>query len=225
MLSIIVPVFNKFAFTKSCLNDLLKLDKSIHQIIIVDDCSTDETQKELENNKDIFYIRNDTNKGFSKSCNAGYKIAKYNNILFLNNDIRVIKDHEFWTNEIIQNCELGIVGPTTGELDKNFNFIREHNSIIKSKYSYMSGWCLASSKNIFNKLIINNYNGPFSEEFGFYFEDTDLGFRSSEIKINFINVKIPVVHFGKISSKQLNTSLLYNNSRKIFIKKWKDRIK
>lgn len=47
VLSIVIPVFNKYAFTKACLTDLSKLPED-HQIIIVDNGSTDETRAELK---------------------------------------------------------------------------------------------------------------------------------------------------------------------------------
>ena len=50
ILSIVIPVFNKFNFTKACLSDLSKLS-SDHEIIIVDNGSTDETQAQLEGSK------------------------------------------------------------------------------------------------------------------------------------------------------------------------------
>ncbi|CAB4196511.1 WcaA Glycosyltransferases involved in cell wall biogenesis [uncultured Caudovirales phage] len=218
ILSIVIPVYNKFPFTKSCLNDLLKLSDN-HEIIIIDNGSTDETKKELENNSKIIYYRFDNNQGFAKACNKGYQISSSNNVLFLNNDIRVKSNYESWTNILIDKCELGLVGPTMGQLDKELNFIKESNSKLNGN-SYMSGWCLAASKNIWNKLIINNYLGPFSEEFFCYFEDTDLGFRSKKNGIAMNIVDIPVVHFGKQTSKQLNTYELYKSARKIFVNKW-----
>jgi GT2 family glycosyltransferase len=92
----------------------------------------------------------------------------------------------------------------------------------------MSGWCLASSKENWSKLIISRSETDivevpqvFSEEYGkAYFEDTDLSFRARKLNIPFQVVEIPVVHFGKQTSKQLNTHLLYQGARKIFVKKW-----
>ena len=88
--------------------------------------------------------------------------------------------------------------------------------------------CIVSSKQILSKLTIprpesdtTEYPQVFSEEFGLaYFEDTDLSFRARKLNIPFQVVEIPVVHFGKQTSKQLNTHLLYKNARKIFVKKW-----
>lgn len=224
-LSIVIPVFNKYNFTKACLNDLSKLPDD-HEIIVVDNGSSDETQAELKNNTRIHYVRSEVNEGFAKACNKGYAEATSSNVLFLNNDIRVKSDYDNWTEQIIYECdhEDCLIGPTMGQLDKDLNFIQEANKNLIGN-SYMSGWCLAASKKVFDKLVLssNQYKGPFSEEFGIaYFEDTDLSFRTKRKNIAaFQLVDIPVVHFGKVSSKQLNTSKLYSEARKIFVEKWK----
>jgi len=223
ILSICIPVYNKWNFTKSTLNDLSRLPNS-HQLIIVDNASSDETQKQLESSKEIIYYRNDVNLGFSKACNIAYSLSTSDNVLFLNNDIRVQSNNHNWTAELINHCHEGLVGPTMGQLDSNFNFIQEANKVLPG-ISYMSGWCLASSKNIFDKLKVNNYCGPFSEEYFVYYEDAHLSLMARELNIAMKVVQVPAVHFGKISSKQLNTYDLYQKSKNIFVKNWKNRIK
>lgn len=219
VLSIVIPVYNKFNFTKSCLNDLLKLPQD-HEIIIVDNGSTDETQGYLDVNKEVVYHRNNNNLGFAKACNIGYGLSSAPNVLFLNNDIRVKDNYHNWTSVLIENCNHGLVGPTMGQLDSNLNFIKEANTVLSGN-SYMSGWCLASSKEIWKKLDLSGNNEIFSEEFGMaYFEDTDLSFRAKKLGIPFKVVTIPVVHFGRQTSQQLNTHQLYSKARQIFVKKW-----
>jgi O-antigen biosynthesis protein len=229
ILSIIIPVYNKYNFTKACLADLARLPED-HQIIVVDNGSSDETRRELEGNKKITYHREAVNLGFAKACNLGYSIAVAPNVLFLNNDIRVKSNHQGWTQELIKWCPQALVGPTMGQLDNNLNFVQEANRSLPGK-SYMSGWCLASSKEIWNKLeirrdptLLYDRTPPpqiFSEEFGLaYFEDTDLSFRARKLEIPMQIVEIPVVHFGKQTSSQLNTRQLYQQARQIFVKKW-----
>lgn len=230
-LSIIIPVWNKSQFTKTCIKDLSQLPED-HEIIIVDNASTDDTESSFKDNKRIIYHRNSENLGFAKACNIGYSIASSPNILFLNNDIKVRSNFNEWTKPIIENCSIGLVGPTMGQLDQNLNFIQEANKELPGK-SYMSGWCLAASREIWSKLwiprgetkaelLIAAYPQIFSEEFGLaYFEDTDLSFRARQLGIPFKVVDIPVVHFGKQTSSQLNTHNLYKVAREIFVKKWK----
>ena len=144
----------------------------------------------------------------------------------MNNDIRVKSNHTNWTFGLIAQCPLALVGPTMGQLDNNLNFVKEANTILTGK-SYMSGWCIAAAKNVWDKLEIpRNSIGDappqiFSEEFGLaYFEDTDLSFRAKRLGIPFKVMDVPVVHFGQQTSKQLNTHKLYTEARRIFVEKW-----
>jgi len=230
ILSIGICVYNSYNFTKSCLDDLSKLPND-HEIIIVDNGSSDGTQAQLKDSKEIIYYRNSDNLGFGKSSNISFLLSTASNHLFLNNDVRVKNNYNNWTKPLIEKCSDAIVGPTMGQLDDNFNFIREANQVLPGK-SYMSGWCIASSKEIWNKLetprktpfLVNGMNVPqiFSDEMYFcYFEDDDISFRARELGIKFEVVDIPVVHFGKQTSKQLNTYQLYKTAREVFIKKWK----
>lgn len=217
-LSIVILAFNKFKFTKSCLNDLSYLPND-HEIIIIDNNSTDETKEQLESSEEITYIRNNENLGFAKGCNQGYRISKADTVLFLNNDIRVNDNKSNWTDNILQYTDKYLVSPTMGLLDKDLSFVKEENKTLTGN-SYLSGWCLASSKNNFNKLDLGE-GQIFNEKFNFYFEDTDLSFRARKLGIPMKVVEIPVSHFGKVSSKQLNVSALYSKAREVFIKQWK----
>jgi GT2 family glycosyltransferase len=226
-ISIVIPIFNKWNFTKSCLDDLGKLPLDTHEIIVIDNGSSDETRRAIHDDKYDFvrYTRNDENLGFAKACNIGYSLSSGNVVMFLNNDIRVKSNHNNWTNIILDTLsenKNSLVGPTGGMVDpkNNFQFMYETGD-EKKKVNYMSGWCLSAYKDQFKKLIINRYEGPFSEEFGIaYFEDTDLSFRANRLGMEFKFVDIPVIHFGKITSSQINTHKLYSEARKIFIEKW-----
>jgi GT2 family glycosyltransferase len=230
-LSIVIPVFNKVNFTKACLTDLLKLPED-HEIIVVDNGSSDGTDEYLQtliSVPNLVVLPMKENVGFARGCNAGYASASAPNVLFLNNDIRVKANFDTWTQSLLEKCSEGLVGPTMGQLDSQLQFIKESNCVLTGN-SYLSGWCIAASKDIWSQLIIPrtgmmelNSNDPqvFSEEFGLaYFEDTDLGFRARKLGIKINVVDIPVVHFGKQSSSQLNTYALYKHARDIFFKKW-----
>lgn len=233
-LSIVIPVFNKWNFTQACLKDLEGLDTSKHEIIIVDNASSDETAKSIVdmNLPNLKYHKNETNLGFARGCNIGYSLASFDNVMFLNNDIRVKADKGNWTSKVIERCPEGLVGPTMGQLDSKLQFVKESNCVLPGN-SYLSGWCIAASKSIWSKLELPrtglmsmNGNAPqiFSEEFGLaYFEDTDLGFRAKKLGVPMHVVDVPVVHFGKQSSSQINTYALYTSARSIFVKKWANR--
>jgi len=223
-LSIVIPVWNNYNFTKKCLEDLNELPDD-HEVVVVDNGSTDATRK-LESTKKIKIVRNSENLGFAKACNIGYTMSDGDNVMFLNNDIRVRSDKSTWTKPIIEACESGkcLVGPTVGILDARFNFVTEAEKMPSKGHVYMSGWNLSASVETWKDLTLDEYPGPFSEEFGIaYFEDTDLGFRAIEEGYEYKIVPCPVHHFGKMTSKKLGTSKFYLPAKAKFIEKWTGR--
>lgn len=235
VLSIVIPVFNKWNFTKSCLNDLVKLPED-HEIIILDNASSDETAVECPKlidelfmrfpvGAEIIYVRNETNTFHSKACNQGYRLAKGDNVLFLNNDIRVKANHSGWTTAIIDGATStgGLVGPTMGMLDSQLNFVREANEQLTGN-CYLGGWCLGGSKAAWSKMDVDGTQQIWNESFPFYFNDTDMSFRARKLGVPLTVVSMPeVAHFGKISAAQINIHKLYSEGRQIFLSKWSKR--
>jgi glycosyltransferase involved in cell wall biosynthesis len=76
--SVIIPVFNEEKFVLQTLEEVNKQKKNFNlEIIIIDDCSTDNTLKIIENNSNLFdkFIKNEKNYGKGKSIILGIKEA------------------------------------------------------------------------------------------------------------------------------------------------------
>lgn len=100
--SIVIPAYNKWNLTKNCLKALKETAKNLRiEIIIIDNSSNNETQNGIQEfqSPGLTYVRNMTNVGFSRACNQGAKIAKYNLILFLNNDTVPLRN---WLHELLK---------------------------------------------------------------------------------------------------------------------------
>jgi GT2 family glycosyltransferase len=223
-LAIVIPVFNNWRFTKRALQDLSALPPD-HKLFIIDNGSTDETKK-LQSSGNIHVIRCLENLGFGKSCNMAFNIAvekfKFENVMFLNNDIGVFDKFDSWTANLISAAEQGfIIGPTAGCLADNFDFICESNKLPTSGYGYISGWNITASSNTWNKLILSDELGPFrSNSFFAYFEDTDLSFRAKKLGIELKIESVPVRHIGRVTGNIIGISKLYQKSRTTFIEIW-----
>lgn len=86
LISVVILNWNGIEDTKLCLEYAHKLNYSNYEIIVVDNGS-DQTEKDyLSQLKDITYIDNRTNRGFAGGQIDGYKVAKGEYILLLNND-------------------------------------------------------------------------------------------------------------------------------------------
>ncbi len=225
-LTIVIPCYNKSNFTRSILEDLSYLDVKTHEIIVVNNASTDNTLELISvfNRENIKIINSPINGGFAYACNLGYAAAAKENIMFLNNDVRVKQMHNMWTTEIIANASKAIVGPTMGLIDDSFAFIKEENVLINKRLSYMSGWCITASKEIWQKVEFAPGKLFWTDTFA-YFEDTYLSFVAKEKQIPFKVVKVPLIHFGKQTSSLIGIQELYLSAKEKFTNVWKDRAK
>lgn len=216
VVSIIIPVFNQSNYTFNCLNSLKSIRSIEYEVIIVDDASTDDTQKVLGDISGIKIITNGNNAGFIRSCNRGAAEAQGEFICFLNNDTKVFPNWLKSLLEVMNNdLTVGAVGSKLiypdgrlqeaggiiwkdasgcnfGRLedstDPEYNYVRE--------VDYCSGASLLLRRELFKSI------GGFSEEFlPAYYEDTDLCFtiRSLGYKVMY-QPRSQVIHFEGISS-------------------------
>jgi GT2 family glycosyltransferase len=146
--------------------------------------------------------------------------------MFLNNDIKISNKNYEWldtfTSAVLNSKEPTLFGPTGGLVDSknNYSFVYETNN-PNDKINYMSGWCLTAKKEVWDTLVLDDQQGPFdAKTFFVYYEDTDCSLRAQKLNIKFIIYPLPIVHIGKQTSKLINTSKLYLQSKEKFMKKW-----
>lgn len=217
LVSIVIPVHNKFSLTYHCLASLaLAFNKATFEVIVVDDCSSDETLNLPQYVDNVRLVVNETNLGFLLSCNKGAAIARGKYVVMLNNDTEVTS---CWLDEMIDVFEraenVGMVGSkllypdgtlqeaggivwSTGEPwnlgnGKNPN----HPSFSYTRQAdYLSGASVMLSAEVWKRV------GGFSEEFApAYYEDTDLAFKVRDA--GFKTVYCPfsvVIHFEGMSN-------------------------
>lgn len=194
MVSVIIPVHNKFSVTYDCLKSIhAALPDRAFEIVIVDDNSSDETLlASLVLSGAIRVVRNRGNLGFVRTCNAGAAAARGRYLLFLNNDTLV---KENWLDALVDTFEqvpnVGIAGSrllfpdgTLQEaggiiwrLGDGWNWGRGADPALPA-FSYLrdadwvSGAALMIGRDLFDDL------GGFDEIYvPAYYEDTDLAFR------------------------------------------------
>jgi len=238
LVSIIIPVHNKFRYTYHLLISILNININIpYEIIIADDMSNDETKIIEQYTKNIIVLHNDKKYDFLLNCNKASKFAKGKYILFLNNDSKV---NYGWLNSLVSLIEsddkIGMVGSKLQEAGgivfndgECSNFGRYDNSdnpeynYVK-EVDYISGASILIRKSIWEKI------GGFDERFiPAYYEDTDLAFqlRKNGYKVIY-QPKSVLIHFEGISNgKQLNSGIkkFQEINKYKFIKKWSYELK
>jgi len=77
VVSVIVPVCGKIEYTLRCLKSIENLPPRVtFEVIVVDDCSPNNSTERLSKVSGVRLITNTENPGFIRSCNAGAKAAR-----------------------------------------------------------------------------------------------------------------------------------------------------
>ena len=139
--SIYIPAYNAEKTIKDCIESVVNQTKKFDEIIVIDDKSTDNTLKILEEFSNINIIKNNTNMGLGYNRNLGIKISSNNIVASIDADV-VLNTRwlEIMINNISKNHNTMFGGKMTEKLIENkFNAWR-------AKY-YSQNWG--------NKLVSN----------------------------------------------------------------------
>jgi O-antigen biosynthesis protein len=221
--SIVIPVFNKYEYTAACLHSIAEhAGEAGFEVIVVDDCSSDETADYLERCQGLTVIRNESNAGFIHSCNAGAAAASSDYLVFLNNDTTVT---DGWLEALLGTFETmpdaGVVGARLvypdGRLQEaggiifndasGWNYGRGDDPdrpqyTFVSEADYVSGACLAIRRQDFEQL--QGFDSRYAPA---YYEDTDLCFQVRAIGKRVIyQPAATIIHYEGITSGTEETS-------------------
>lgn len=86
--SVIIPTYNRAEYLNKAIASVLAQTFEDFELLIVDDCSSDNTSRVVENITDtrIRYIRNNSNRGIAAVRNIGIKNTRGEYIAFLDDD-------------------------------------------------------------------------------------------------------------------------------------------
>lgn len=167
--SIVIPIYNKWGLTHQALFDIYSKCSPVHEVIVVDDCSTDSdvyTGIQWWKNTELLglrYVKLSENVMFLRASNIGMKKATGDVIILLSNDVRLHRDIVFpIVDRLKQNPET-LIGGRYLDWDTGWN---QFNGTI---FPYLEGWLLAATRDGWQSL------GYFDERFApSDYEDMDL---------------------------------------------------
>jgi glycosyltransferase involved in cell wall biosynthesis len=212
LVSIILPTYNGSKYIKRAIESLLTQTFSNWELIIIDDGSSDNTEKIINEyiikDSRIIYFKNDTNLGIQKTLNKGLKEAKGGYIARIDDDDEWVDKDKLQKQVHFLNNNSDIVLLGTGVIvvnEEGFELFRyllpENDKEIRSKI--LGKNCFVHSSVMFKKDAAFNFNGYDESKETRHVEDYDLWLKLGTIG-NFANLPIYAVKFtqreGSISS-------------------------
>ncbi len=241
MVSIIIPVYNNFRHTYTCLYSILKNTKNIsYEVIIADDNSNDVTTT-LDNYIDgVIHIKNKNNLGFLRNCKNAASQANGKYLLFLNNDTFVADN---WLEPLVNLMENDeTIGLSGSKLVYPDGTLQEAGGIIWndatganygkfqdpnfSEFNYVKDVDYISGASIITRKSLWDKTGGFDESFSpCYYEDTDYAFTVRSMGYRVVcQPKSVVIHFeGKSHGTDINSGFKSYQAinKDKFYEKWK----
>lgn len=245
MVSIIIPCFNQIEYTKKCLKSIDQHTTVPHELLLVDNGSTDGTreylQKYSETRAHVQLIVNDKNLGFAAANNQAFKKSGGECLLLLNNDVVVT---EKWLEKLLEHIEkspdTGMVGPMSNavsgpqlvqkvpygsSMNAMQSFARDFTARHSGKTTEsmrLVGFCLLIKKEVIDVI------GGFDEHYiSGNFEDDDLCLRSFIAGYrNIIAHDVFIHHYGSMTFKgnAIDYQATMKGNLEYFTGKWKDII-
>lgn len=131
--SIIVPSKDNYEILQRCLDTILTYtDDVVYEIIIVDNGSSEETQRKVasyaEMHKNIFYVYQPMDFNFSAMCNLGASRASGDYLLFLNDDIEIRENG--WLSRMVGHAAQSHVGAVGAKLLYPGTLEIQHDGVI-----------------------------------------------------------------------------------------------
>ena len=224
LVSVIVLNYNAGELLLNCIESIKKSAYKNLEIIVVDNISTDKSQKICkEKYPDIKLIQNDENFGYCEGNNIGIREAEGDYIIILNPDTIVESN---WIEELISAYNKfgeGLYQPKHLSLNEKtvymsagnmlnifgFGYAREKGNKDENQFNeieeigYASGTCLFTSSSVLKKV------GLFDPVIFLYHDDLDLGWRASQLGIKSYYVPASIIYHAESYSLRWNAEKFF----------------
>jgi GT2 family glycosyltransferase len=234
--SIIIPTFNQGSLLRDCIESIGAYTPEPHEIIVIDNASTDGTADYLASMAGkLRYRINTDNMGFAGGVNQGLKMAMGTKLLLLNNDTVVTKN---WLANLHRCLDsdgrIGLVGPMTNyisgeqlvatsysnieEMHRFAERFNQPNPLSWNKTARITGFCLLFRRELLERL-------------GFFDEGFEIGNCEDDdfcLRVRLLGQELVIAgdvfihHVGSVSMKALGSEMgeVYGRNLDFYAQKW-----
>ena len=172
-ISVIIPAFNSQSFIREALNSVSNQSSPIHEVICVDDASTDHTVSLIRSEfPTVTILQNESNAGPSFTRNRGLSVATGDMIAFLDAD-------DYWLPDSLESLSREFVTDPLLELTAGVTelfFAADHNGGTPGEphfNAYMSSMLIKRS--VFTKIGTFNTDMRLSEDHDWFLRAREAG--------------------------------------------------
>lgn len=166
LVSVITPVYNVEKYIKKTIESILAQSYDKIEIILVDDCSTDNSAKIIhdmkENHPEIVYHLQEKNMGAGAARNKALELAKGQYVAFLDSDDLWKKQKIEKQIKLMKEKKCAFSYTAIEMIDENNNLIKEKRKIKEScDYKYLlHNTIIATSSVIIDRCSLGDFRMP-----------------------------------------------------------------
>ena len=242
--SVVIPNYNGRNLLEKnlpSLHDALNKAKLPYEVIVSDDCSTDDSVEYLKRSYPaIIIVSTPKNSGFSTACNTGIARVRYRYTCIVNTDVTFDPEYFKYAVLYFENPNLfsikGDIVNYSQHIDNVLNIDQDHavyfrrgffrfkaaeqRKSVKNDYILtLLGCCFVCRSDLIKKM------GGFDERFSpYYWEDLDLALTAVEKGYDLVyapNCKVFHQLSSTIKNTQSNTKIRLISNRNKFMLAWK----
>lgn len=229
MISVIIVNWNQASYLARCLESLSRGTGSDHEVIVVDNASTDVSERMVrEEFPRVRLIVNATNVGFARANNQGLEASRGKFLCLLNNDTEIAEHSlETMAEYLRLHRQVGAVGPQLRNSDgslqpsgrpfpKIWDVLAQSTGLYRiwrrdffnqpgrdysqiASVDEVSGACIMVRREVYQSV------GGLDERYFLYYEDVDWCWRIKEQgwQIHYLPQARVLHHWGKSSTQDL----------------------
>jgi glycosyltransferase involved in cell wall biosynthesis len=196
--TVLMPVYNGEKYLREAIDSILNQTFTDFELLIINDGSTDESQKIIEsyNDKRIRLVNNETNLKLIETLNKGLKLAKGEYIARMDcDDIAMPDRFKTQVDYMDSHKDVGVCGSyiktfITGNKPRTRKLYTDSNEI---RCTYLFWGCMAHPSVMLKKKLFSDNNLEYSKDF-IHAEDYELWSRCLKL-FNITNLPVPLLMY------------------------------
>jgi len=240
---VVIPNYSQAQKVLDCVDSLFDFNDNVGKIVVVNDAGPEDVREFLRNElpkRGVEFLVNKENKGFSFTCNQGFRATNSEVVLCLNDDTFSKQDFISPALRDFEDLRVGVVGSLTlypnGKVEHAgivhnekhplfFDNVHRmafpfHRDVRRRREVWaVTGACMFIRRSLFSEV------GFFDEDFELGFEDLDFCLRVGEAGYKILyEPRSKLYHYGGETRGVTPDSSREKRSQRVFWEKWYKKI-